>query len=89
MSLVRGEQVQLQAIAVSVKPEGRIERLEVGGDIRTSGDDVVSLELSGTLDHLNVDGRVAAEGRRSDAAHVRPAVVAALEGVALRAPHGH
>jgi hypothetical protein len=42
-SLVRGEQVQLQAIAVSVKPEGRIERLEVGGDIGTSGDDVVSL----------------------------------------------
>jgi hypothetical protein len=83
------EQVQLQAIAVSVKPEGRIERLEVGGDIRTSGDGVVSLELLGTVDYLNVAGRVAAEGRHSDAAHVRRAVVAALEGVALCAPHGH
>jgi hypothetical protein len=43
-------------------------------------------ELLGTVDHLNVAGRVAAKGRHSDAAHVRPAVVAALEGVALRAP---
>ena len=88
-SLVRGELVQLQAIAVSVKREGRIGRLEVGGDIRTSGDGVVSLELLGTVDHLSVTGRVAAEGRHSDAAHVRPAVVAALEGVALRTRHGH
>jgi hypothetical protein len=87
-SLVRGELVQLQAIAVGVKREGRIGRLEVGGDIRTSGDGVVSQELLGTVDHLSVAGRVAAEGRHSDAAHVRPAVVAALEGVALRARHG-
>jgi hypothetical protein len=81
--------VKLQAIAVSVKREGRIGCLEVGPDIRTNGDGVVSLELLGTVDHLKVTGRIAAEGRHSDAAHVRPAVVAALEGVALRASHGH
>jgi hypothetical protein len=87
-SLVRAEQVQLQAIAVSAKPGGRLKHVEVGGEIRTSGDGVVSLELLGTVDQLSVAGRVTAEGKHSDAAHVRPGAVDALEGVALRAAHG-
>jgi hypothetical protein len=44
-SLVRGQQVQLSAIAVSVQPAGRIGRLSVGGSLSTHGDDVVTLDV--------------------------------------------
>jgi hypothetical protein len=87
-SLVRGEQVQLRAIALSVKPEGRIERLTVGGNIRTVGDGVVSLELLGTVGRLEVGGGVVAEGSQSDAAHVRSTGAAVLDGVELTARKG-
>jgi len=36
-SLVRGEQVRLQAIALRAKREGHIDQLTVGGQVRTTG----------------------------------------------------
>jgi hypothetical protein len=87
-SLVRGEQVQLKAVALSVKPGASIERLTVGGDIRTTGDAVVSLELLGTVGLIDIAGKVVAEGKHSDAAHVRTGATSALESVALRARRG-
>jgi hypothetical protein len=81
--------VRLKAVALSVKPGGRIDRLMVGGDIRTGGHGVVSLEFLDTVEHLDIGGKVIAEGKHSDATHVRTGAADALESVSLRAPHGH
>jgi hypothetical protein len=88
-SLVRGEQVWLQAVAVSVKAGGHLDRLSVGGDIKTTGDRVVSLELLGTLGLLEVGGRVVAEGEGSDAAHATADSADVLQAVELAAAKGH
>jgi hypothetical protein len=88
-SLVRGEQVRLQAVAVSVKAGGHIDRLTVGGDIKTTGDRVVSLELLGTVGRLEVGGRVVAEGEGSDAAHATADSADVLQAVELAAAKGH
>jgi hypothetical protein len=48
-SLVKGAQVVLQAVALSVKPGGRIERLEVGGQVRARAEGVPSIEIEGEL----------------------------------------
>lgn len=88
MSLVRGELVELQAVAVSVKAGGHINRLAVGGDIRTTGGGVTSLELLGTIDHLDVGGRVVADGIGAQAALVTGLTKDAVEGVDLVAPKG-
>jgi hypothetical protein len=68
-SLVRGVQVRLRAIAVSVEAGGRIGRLAVGGSLRTDGDDVITLEATGTVGELTA-GEIAARGVGSDAVRV-------------------
>ena len=88
LSLVRGEQVHLQAVALSVKEGAHVEQLTVGGNIRTSGDRVVTLELLGIVDRLEVGGGVIAEGQASDAAVVTDVTAAALAGVDLQAANG-
>jgi len=70
-SLVKGVQTQLKAIALSVKADGRIGSVTVGGQICTRGDDVVSVEIDGEVDDLQVAGGIVAEGQRSDAVHIR------------------
>ncbi|MER7794302.1 hypothetical protein [Streptomyces sp. NPDC097640] len=69
-SLVRGVQVQLKAIAFSVKPGGKIDQATVGGRITAHGDGLVSVEIDGELGSFDVSGGIAAEGRGSDAVHV-------------------
>jgi hypothetical protein len=66
-SLVRGQQVRLSAIAVSIQPGGRIGRLSVGGSLTTYGDDVVTLDVGGDLGMLKVQQQIAAAGMGSDA----------------------
>lgn len=70
-SLVKGVQVSLKAIALSIKADGRVGSIRVGGRISTHGDDVVSVEIEGDVDDLSVAGGIIAEGRGSDAIHVR------------------
>lgn len=45
MSLVKGVQISLKAIALSVKAGGTIDSLTVGGSLRTSGANLVTLEV--------------------------------------------
>ena len=45
MSLVRGVQMTLKAIALSVKPGGEIDSVKIGGALRTHGDDVTTFEV--------------------------------------------
>jgi hypothetical protein len=70
MSLVKGVQVMLQAIALSVKPGGAVDRIDIGGRLATSGDNVTTLEVTGALKELTVAGGIHATGRDSDAAHL-------------------
>ena len=73
---------------MSVKEGGHLGVLKVGADIRTTGDTVVSLEVLGTVDHLDISGRVLAEGEGSDAAHTTRVAAALLDGVEMAAPRG-
>jgi hypothetical protein len=70
-SLVKGVQVVLKAIALSVKPGGEVGAIAVGGQVRTSGDDVISVEIEGAVGRFDVSGGVVATGARSDAVHAR------------------
>jgi hypothetical protein len=87
MSLVRGAQVQLKAVALSVKSGGRIGSLHIGGRLQTTGDDVVSFEIGGEVDRIQVDGGIHATGKHSDAVHMREGGPA-LHGITIAAVDG-
>jgi hypothetical protein len=59
----------------------------VGGHIATRGDDLVTLEVDGSLGSLTVGGGIHAEGRRSDGIRIRGGNLD-LTGVAMSAAHG-
>jgi hypothetical protein len=82
-----GVQVRLKAIALSVKPGANVGAVRVGGQIETVGADVVSVEIDGKLDEIQVRGGIAARGPRSDAVHVR-GDVPGLGAVAVTAANG-
>lgn len=86
-SLVRGVQIQLSAIAVSIQPGGRIGRLTAGGSLRTHGNEVVTLDVEGVLGALEVRQGVTASGDGSDAVHLT-SEVAGLDKVAVTAVRG-
>lgn len=65
-SLVKGVQVSLKAIALSVQAGGHVGSGTVGGRLRTAGDGVLTVEIEGRLDDLRVAGGISAEGHRSD-----------------------
>lgn len=69
-SLVRGVQMPLKAIALSVKPEGKVDTITVGGRIQTSGNNVDTVEIEGRVGQISVAGGIIATGRDSDAIHV-------------------
>jgi hypothetical protein len=87
LSLVKGVQVQLKAMALSVKSDGKIGSLHIGGKIQTAGDDVVSAEIAGEVDQIKVDGGIHATGKHSDAVHLREGSPALL-GIAITAVDG-
>ena len=84
---MRGKQVRLSAIAVSIQPAGRIGRLSVGGSLSTHGDDVVTLDVEGALDSLEVQQGVTAAGIGSDAVRLT-GEAAGLDKVTVTAAHG-
>ncbi|MFF0740509.1 hypothetical protein ACFYVL_08905 [Streptomyces sp. NPDC004111] len=66
MSLVKGVQMELSAVAFSVKPGGSLDRLEVGGDIRTSGAGTNAVEIEGPVTTVRIGGRIIASGAESE-----------------------
>jgi hypothetical protein len=87
LSLVKGVQMALKAIALSIKPGGSLGELHVGGSIRTSGDDVVSVELADKVGSWDVPGGITAKGRGSDG--VRYSGEGAVpSGVTVTSEHG-
>lgn len=87
LSLVKGVQVTLQAIALSIKPGGSVETLRIGGRLATAGEQVTTLEIEGSLGSCAIGGGVHAEGAGSDAVHLA-GDDAILDGTAITAKHG-
>ena len=85
-SLVRGRQIRLSAIAVSIQRGGRIGRLSVGGSLSTHGDEVVTLDVEGGLGTLKVQ-QITAAGVGSDAVHLT-GEAGGLDEVTVTAVHG-
>ena len=88
MSLVKGVQMTLKAVALSVKPGGSIDKVTIGGELRTTGADVVTLEVEGEIGEIAVAGGISAAGRGSDAVHLRDEHIAGLENLAISAAAG-
>lgn len=67
MSLVKGVQTKLKAVALSVKPGGSIDSLNIGGSLRTHGDDVVTLEVTenASIRAMTIGGAIEALGKGS------------------------
>lgn len=61
-SLVKGVVMKLAAIALSVKPGGSAQAIEIDGGITTHGEGVAPLELHGAIGTLRVGGGFAATG---------------------------
>ncbi|MDA8285484.1 MAG: hypothetical protein M0Z42_19785 [Actinomycetota bacterium] len=87
LSLVKGVQMTLKAIALSVKPGGALGTLDVGGAITTSGDDVVTVEVGDTVGSWNVAEGIHATGRGSDGVHYYGTGTAPT-GVEITSAHG-
>jgi hypothetical protein len=54
--------MKLSAIALSVKPGGSAQAIEIDGGLTTHGSGVAPFELHGAIGTLHVDGGLAAAG---------------------------
>jgi hypothetical protein len=61
-SLVKGAVVKLSAIALSVKPGGSAQAIEIDGGLTTHGSGVAPFELYGAIGTFHVGGGLAAAG---------------------------
>jgi hypothetical protein len=61
-SLVKGVVIKLAAIALSVKPGGSAQAIEIDGGVTTHGAGVAPLELHGAIEALRIGGGFAASG---------------------------
>jgi hypothetical protein len=87
MSLVKGVQTTLRAIALSVQAGGHIGKAAIGGRLATMGDGVVTLQVDGKLDELSVGGGIAALGKGSDAVHTY-GPIGGLDSIRIEAKAG-
>ena len=67
LSLVKGVQVVLKAVGLSIKPGGEVGSIAVGGQIASTGNGVDTVEIEGLLNRLEVRGGISASGKGSDA----------------------
>lgn len=66
-SLVKGEYVDLPAYALSIKDGGEVEKISIGGNISTHGDNVISYitENGGKVLDFSLHGEILATGKNS------------------------
>lgn len=88
MSLVKGVQITLKAVALSVKPGGSVGKVTIGGELRTTGADVVTLEVEGEIGEIRVANGISAAGDGSDAVHLRDEHIDGLDDIEIRATSG-
>ena len=90
-SLVRGVITRLSAHALSIQPGGRVEAVEVGGTLSSTGAGVVAVDVRGEVGAMHVTGGIHAAGADADALSVeggtldlRDTQVSASGGAAIR-----
>jgi hypothetical protein len=90
-SLVRGVITRLSAHALSIQPGGRVEAVEVGGRLGSTGADVAAVDVRGEVGTMQVAGGIHAAGADADALRVeggtlglRDTEVSASGGAAIR-----
>lgn len=66
-TLVKGVNVELSAYALSIKNGGDVDEINIGGNIETHGDEVVTYitEKGAKVNRLNVKGKIIATGKNS------------------------
>ncbi|MDI9913799.1 hypothetical protein [Rhodococcus sp. IEGM 1379] len=88
LSLVKGVQVVLKAVGLSIKSGGEVGNITIGGRIKTSGDGVNTVEIEGLVNRLEVGGGISASGKGSDAVHV-VGNVSGLDTIELSSADGY
>jgi hypothetical protein len=90
-SLVRGVITRLSAHALSIQLGGRVEAVEVGGTLSSSGADVAAVDVKGEVGTMHVAGGIHAAGADADALRLdggtlslRDTEVTASGGAAIR-----
>jgi hypothetical protein len=90
-SLVRGVITRLSAHALSIQPGGRVEVVEIGGMLDSTGTGVVAVDVRGEVGTMHVAGGIHATGADADALGVvggtlslRDTQVSASGGAAIR-----
>ena len=68
--------MSLKAIALSIKPGAEVGSISVGGQVRTAGDNVITVEIDGDVGQITIAGGVITNGNNSDAIHTRDDVPA-------------
>ena len=86
-TMVKGVQTPLQAIAFRVKDTGLVGSVDIGGKMQSSGPGVVTAEIKGDVDKIQVGGGIHATGKRSDAVHLGKGVTD-LTGIDVTAANG-
>lgn len=65
-SLVKGVNVQLPAIPLSIKEGGKVKEIFVGGNLISSGDGVTTLSVdAGIVEKIDIHGEIIANGENS------------------------
>ncbi|MFF2551203.1 hypothetical protein ACFVUS_09380 [Nocardia sp. NPDC058058] len=88
LSLVEGVQTELEAVALSIKPGGAIDTVDIGGQVVSEGARVPAVEIEGTLGRLEVAGGITALGDGADAVHVLRGERFDLAGTEVNAKYG-
>ncbi|MBL1079940.1 hypothetical protein JK358_36645 [Nocardia sp. 2] len=88
LSLVEGAQTELEAVALSIKPGGGIDAVDIGGELTSEGVGIAAVEIAGALGRLQVAGGISALGAGADAVHVLPGERFDLGDTEVHARHG-
>ena len=56
---------------MSIKPGAEVGSISVGGQVRTAGDNVITVEIDGDVGQITIAGGVITNGNNSDAIHTR------------------
>lgn len=89
-SLVKGVNLVLHAVAISIKPGGVVDAIQVGGDVVTHADGVSALtvEGDGLVKSLSVGGAIKALGGNASAVILQNSKSCPLGGVSVTSSGG-
>jgi len=85
-SLVKGVNVELPAVALSIKPGGAVQEINIKGNIVTHGDNVITYEVNtGSVKKVSVGGTIVANGKNSKPLSIENGGQTPTEGLKIKA----